>query len=185
MFIKPPGDKTFMQSWKEGLVQIVCVILIVAAVLFLGGRIREFSSFGYIGVFVISLLSSATILLPVPGWMAVISMSRILNPYIVGIVAGLGSGLGEFTGYAAGDGVAKLVVKDEKKLEEYKRLIEKYEVPGIFVLAFIPNPFFDVAGIAAGSVEVPLWKFLAACIAGRVLRYILLAYIGAFSLNFI
>jgi len=174
-----------MKSWKEGLVQIACVIAIFAAVLFLGSRIREFGGFGYLGVFVISLLSSATILLPVPGWMTVIALSRVLDPYLVGIVAGLGSGLGEFTGYAAGDGVAKMVVKDEKKYEEYKRLIEKYEVPAIFVLAFIPNPLFDVAGIAAGSVEVPLWKFLLACIAGRILRYLLLAYLGAFSLNFI
>lgn len=174
-----------MKSWKEGLVQIICVVIIFAAVLFLGGRIREFGQFGYLGVFVISLLSSATILLPVPGWMAVIAISRVLNPYLVGIVAGLGSGLGEFTGYAAGDGVAKMVVKDERKYEEYKRFIEKYEIPAIFVLAFIPNPLFDVAGIAAGSAGVPVWKFLAACIAGRILRYVLLAYLGAFSLNFI
>jgi len=172
-----------MKSWKEGLVQILFVVFIFAAVFLLNDKIMAFQEFGYAGVFLISLLSSATILLPAPGWVAVMAMSAVLNPYLVGICAGIGSGLGEITGYAAGDGAAKIIVKDEKKYESYKRLIARYELPAVFLLAFIPNPLFDVAGIAAGSVDVPLPKFLAACVAGRILRYVLLAYIGAFSLH--
>jgi membrane protein YqaA with SNARE-associated domain len=52
----------------------------------------------------------------------------------------------------------------------------------IFLLAFIPNPVFDVAGIAAGALRIPVWKFIAATMLGRTLRFILLAYFGAWAL---
>jgi membrane protein YqaA with SNARE-associated domain len=172
-----------MKEWKQGLAQIAFVIAVFALVLYFSGQIKQLQAWGYAGVFLISLLSAATVLLPAPGWITVIAMASVLNPYLVGIVAGLGSGLGEITGYMAGDGAAKVIVKDEKAYEKYRKLILKYEMPAVFALAFIPNPLFDVAGIAAGSVEMPIPNFLVACIAGRILRYVLLAYLGAFSLG--
>ncbi|PIZ25416.1 MAG: DedA family protein, partial [Chloroflexi bacterium CG_4_10_14_0_8_um_filter_57_5] len=33
----------------------------------------------------------------------------------------------------------------------------------IAALAFIPNPLFDLAGMASGALKIPLWKFLIAC----------------------
>jgi membrane protein YqaA with SNARE-associated domain len=53
----------------------------------------------------------------------------------------------------------------------------------IFVLAFIPNPLFDIAGIIAGGLKIPWWRYLTACVTGRILRYVLLAMLGAFTLN--
>ncbi len=170
-----------MKSWKEGIAQIVFVIAVFALVFYFNGQLKQLEAWGYAGVFLVSLISAATVLLPAPGWVSVMAMATVLNPYLVGIVAGLGSGIGEITGYLAGDGAAKIVVSDEKTYGRYRGLILKYDIPAVFLLAFLPNPFFDVAGIAAGSVEMPLPKFLAACIAGRILRYVLLAYLGAFT----
>ena len=174
-----------MKQRTEAIAQIIIGIGLVAVVWMMSDRIKALEEWGYLGVFAISLVSAATIILPAPGWASVIAMSTVLNPYLVGIAAGLGSGLGEITGFVAGDGAAKIVIKNKKDFEKYKKLIKKYDMPAIFFLAFIPNPVFDVAGIAAGSAGIDLVRFLIAVIAGRILRYIVLAYIGAFTAGMI
>ena len=58
----------------------------------------------------------------------------------------------------------------ESKVKESKQIhawIGRYGLAGILVLAFIPNPLFDIAGIASGALEIPWWQFLLACAAGR------------------
>jgi len=64
--------------------------------------VRSFGRWGYLSVFAISLLSSATVLIPAPGLAVVFAMGRALDPVTLGIVAGIGSGLGELSGYIAG-----------------------------------------------------------------------------------
>jgi membrane protein YqaA with SNARE-associated domain len=113
-------------------------------------------------------------------------MATVLNPYLVGLVAGIGSALGEITGYLAGSGSEKIVENEKfKKYDKYFKMIKKYDMAAIFALAFIPNPLFDIAGIAAGSLKIPLHRFLIACALGRIARYILLAYLGTFALEYI
>jgi len=110
----------------------------------------------------------------------VIALARSLNPVLLGIAAGFGSGLGELSGYMLGyaghDAVAK-----SKVFYSHSKQVEKYGAPAIFVLAFLPNPVFDVAGIAAGAMKMQWWKFLIATIAGKVLRFILLAYLSLWA----
>ncbi len=50
----------------------------------------------------------------------------------------------------------------------------------ILILSFFPNPFFDLAGAAAGVLKYPLWRFLVFCFVGKTLRYILVAAFGWF-----
>ena len=71
-------------------------------------------------------------------------------------------------------------IKETKKVEE---LVEKYDVFGIFVLSFIPNPIFDIAGVIAGGLKIHWTHFLSACVLGRVFRYVLLALLGNFTLG--
>ena len=172
-----------MNTKTKGILQILLAVLLLLVILFLSKDIEKLAGFGYIGVFLISLLSSATILFPAPGWVAVIAISRILDPIYVGLIAGFGSGLGEITGYIAGSGVNSII--NDEHFTKIKSVIEKYDIFAIFFLSFIPNPLFDIAGIAAGSVGMKWWKFLIACITGRVLRYLILAYLGRFSIEFL
>jgi len=171
-------DKKF-----EGAVQLVFAILIVIVVLYFSNEIESLREYGYFGVFIITTLSSATILFPAPGWATVIAMSAFLDPVIVGIVAGIGSGIGEITGYVAGKGVETMFGNKIKQIEDIKKFVKKYGAPAIFVLSFIPNPLFDIAGIVAGGLRIPWWQFLIACILGRITRYVLLALIGAFTIQ--
>jgi membrane protein YqaA with SNARE-associated domain len=163
----------------KAVLQILAGIAIAALIFVFADKIAELQEYGYIGVFFISMFSAATIFVPAPGWAIVIAMGGILNPYLVGIVAGVGSGIGEITGYLVGSGARDL---SDTKLGKYKDFIKKYGVGAVFVLAFVPNPFFDVAGLVAGALKIKVWQFLIACILGRTLRYIILAYFGAWAL---
>ena len=173
------------QKWI-GAIQIAFAILLIGIIFYLSNEIKQLQELGYLGVFIISLLSAATLFIPAPGWAIVIAMAGVLNPYLVGISAGIGSAIGEITGYIAGSGAEK-VVKDGRfdRFNNYKKKIKENDLLAIFIFAFIPNPLFDVAGLAAGSLGIKIERFLIATVLGRVARYILLAHLGAFSLVFI
>ena len=170
---------------KKGLpvLQILFAVAVGIAVILFNNDIAALGSWGYLGVFLISALSSATILVPVPSWGAVIGLSGVLNPVLLGICAGAGSAIGELTSYLFGSGVAELVVKNKKQYEKYKEWIKKNDFVAIFVLSFIPNPLFDIAGLAAGAAGVSPLRFVIFCAAGRILRFILFGYAGYFLLN--
>ena len=158
----------------------ICISLIA---IFLFSQVGELRGMGYFGVFLISLLSSATIFVPMPGFAVVFAMGAFLNPLLVGVAAGIGSGIGEISGYLAGFAGHDAVMRT-RLFRQHRQGIEKYGLPAIFALAFVPNPAFDVAGIAAGAIKMPLWKFALAAIAGKTLRYILLAYAGEVAYGF-
>jgi membrane protein YqaA with SNARE-associated domain len=169
----------------EGILQIVFSIIIVAVILVFSDQISELSMYGYVGAFLIALLGSATIILPSPAFAAIIAMSASLDPVLLGIVAGIGSGLGEITGYLAGSGARTALNNHFKETKKIEDLVRRYDVLGIFVLSFIPNPLFDMAGIVAGGLKIHWTHFLSACVLGRVLRYVLLALLGSFTLGLI
>jgi membrane protein YqaA with SNARE-associated domain len=174
-----------MDKKIEGALQIILAIVIIGLVFYFSDHISQLKEYGYLGAFVISALSSATIFLPAPGWAVIAMMGRYMDPYLLGFVAGIGSALGELTGYVAGEGARDILNSRIKESKDIQALVAKYGPFGIFFLAFIPNPLFDVAGIVSGALRIPWWQFLLACAAGRVLRYILLAMLGSFTLGLV
>jgi uncharacterized membrane protein YdjX (TVP38/TMEM64 family) len=55
----------------------------------------------------------------------------------------------------------------------------------IFILAFVPNPLFDLAGMAAGALKLPVWKFLLACSIGKILKMLMFAFAGFYSITWL
>ena len=45
----------------------------------------------------------------------------------------------------------------------------------LFLLAFIPNRVFDLAGVTAGALKYPLERFLAVVLTGKILRSVCFA----------
>ena len=66
--------------------------------------IEELAHWGYIGCFIISVLTNGTFILPGFGIVLTFTLGGVLNPAIVGAVAGIGEAIGAigayFTGYA-------------------------------------------------------------------------------------
>lgn len=135
------------------------------------------SPFGLLALFVVSVLSTATVLLPAPGMALTFVAGMGGDPLVVGLVAGLGQGVGELTGYLAGlAGAATLT--EQPRLARPLAWLRRFGAPLVALMAFLPNPFFDVAGLAAGAIGMRLRLFLAAVILGRVAKNLLLAYAG-------
>jgi membrane protein DedA with SNARE-associated domain len=163
---------------------ILAVLGISLAIFALREQLIQLAALGYVGVFLISLLGNATIILPAPSLALVFAMGGVLSPLLVGLVAGLGEALGELTGYAAGF-AGRAVIED---YQTYQRLVGWMERRGgitVFVLSAIPNPFFDLAGIAAGTLKYPVWRFLLFCWLGKTLKTTLVAFAGAYSVTLI
>ncbi len=144
----------------------------------------KFAEYGYPGIFLISILANATILLPAPGFAIVFAMGGVFNPLIVGIVAGAGAAIGELSGYMAGFSGQPIAEKTKIYLR-IESWMQRYGMLTIFVLAAIPNPFFDLGGMAAGALKMPLYKFYISCLLGKIIKMWLFAYAGAYSINWL
>jgi len=48
----------------------------------------------------------------------------------------------------------------------------------IFLLAVIPNPVFDIAGMVAGALKLPLWRFMLWSWLGKCIKMLAFAYGG-------
>jgi len=96
---------------------------------------------------------------------------------LVGLVGGIGAAIGELTGYMAGYS-GQAVVSRQKMYTRLKGWVEKWGMLTIFVLSIVPF-VFDLAGIAAGVLRFPLWKFFLACWLGRTILYLVIAWGGA------
>ena len=161
---------------------IFAVIGISVFVFSIRDQAEHFAHYGYPGIFLVALLSNATVLLPAPGLAVVFTMGGIFHPLGVALAAGTGGALGELSGYIAGFSGQPLI----ERTDIYERItpwIDKYGTLAILILAAIPNPFFDLAGIAAGAAKIPLRNFLLACWIGQLIKTALFAYAGAASID--
>jgi len=163
------------------VLSLLAVIAIVVFVYSISDRAEEFAVYGYPGIFVIAMLANATVFLPAPGVAVVFVLGGVLNPLLVGLAAGAGAAIGELVGYLAGFSGQGLV-EDSETYQRIVPWVARYGAPAIFVFAALPNPFFDVAGVAAGILKMPLAKFMLACWAGETVKMLAFAYAGAGSL---
>ena len=169
------------------VLRILALFAVVAITLFIYSirdRVEQFAAFGYPGIFLIALLANATILLPAPGVAVIYAMGAIFNPFGVGLAAGLGGTIGELSGYLAGFSGQAVV----ERMDVYNRIrpwVDKYGGWAILVLSAIPNPFFDVAGIAAGIAKMPLQTFLLFSGIGQLIKMTAFALAGHYSISFL
>jgi uncharacterized membrane protein YdjX (TVP38/TMEM64 family) len=133
---------------------------------------------GLIVLFGLSALSTATLILPAPGLALTAIAGAAADPLLVGIVAGLGQAVGELTGFAAGRS-GRSLLSGHARDSRLSGWLRQRGMFVIFVLALIPNPLFDVAGIAAGAVRMPVLRYLAAAASGKVIKNVIVAAGGS------
>lgn len=163
---------------------ILAVIGITVYIYSIRDRVEDFAEYGYPGIFLIALMANATVFLPAPGMAVVFTMGSIFNPIGVALAAGTGGALGELSGYLAGFS-GQAVVGRTDVYNKISPWIEKYGSWTILVLSAIPNPFFDIAGIAAGMAKMKLWRFLLFCWIGQIIKMAMFAFAGAYSIDWI
>jgi membrane protein YqaA with SNARE-associated domain len=180
-------------AWRleYSLLIFVVVLMTVFAFAFFYFQVEvsRLKDYGYVGVFIISFIGAASMILPTPALASVVGGGAILNSYLgipafvyVGVVAGLAEALGEFTGYAAGYG-SRIVIQERPEYKRVQGWMERHGVITMFVMSVIPNPLFDVAGAAAGIVRMPLGRFFLAVLAGKIIKDTYMAAVGDFGIG--
>jgi uncharacterized membrane protein YdjX (TVP38/TMEM64 family) len=181
------AESLFRSTVAINILRVLALLIVVGISVYIyeiRDQAAKFAAYGYPGIFLISILANATILLPAPGIILVFAMGSVFNPLVVGLVAGAGAAIGELSGYMAGFS-GQPVAEKTKIYQRIESWMRRYGMLTIFVLAVIPNPFFDLAGMAAGALKMPLHKFLIACLPGKIIKMWIFAYAGAYSINWL
>jgi membrane protein YqaA with SNARE-associated domain len=141
---------------------------------------QQFASYGYLGIFVVTLVSSFTVIMPLPGvvvWVSLV-VALNLNPVLAAFIASIGGTLGEVTAYYIGRaGRAVIAPEHSHRYQVAERWMKRHGGLTVGLFAFFPFLIFDFIGIAAGVLKYPLKKFLLFCWLGRFPRSLVEVYV--------
>jgi membrane protein YqaA with SNARE-associated domain len=160
---------------------IVFLVTLNVAVYFAPIDYGAFTSFAYLGAFIVTLLANALIAVPIPYIPIVAHIGATAEfPWLVVVVGALGSVLGESVAFIAGRAELGLV-SEHPIYRRLHRVAERPLLAGVLLFAFaaLPNPIFDVGGLAAGAVGVPYRVFFVAVLAARLIRLALIVWLGS------
>jgi membrane protein DedA with SNARE-associated domain len=173
--VHPPSSRA--RQFASILLMAAILVGFSALVFIFREQLIRLSQYGYLGLFVIAAVSSASVLVPVPGLALAFATGGALNPLGVGLAIGTGAAVGELIGYAAGVGGHGLV-SDNSSYQRVSVYMKRYGMWAVFGLAVIPNPLFDIVGIVSGVLRIPVWRFFFACWAGNVIKATVIAFAG-------
>jgi membrane protein YqaA with SNARE-associated domain len=193
------GDRASVASQAPGFVWRLEYTLIIGVMFLLAGfaiaffyfsaNIESLKSYGYAGLFLINVIGAASILLPSPAAASVFGGGALLEDFLgvpafiwVGLVAGLGEAVGEFSGYAAGYG-GRLIIQERPAYARIHDWMQKRGFITMFLMSTIPNPAFDIAGLAAGAVQMPLRSFFVAVLIGKIIKNTWIAGAGVLGVG--
>ena len=166
-----------------GLVLVACII--GAAWLF---RDHALEVAGYPGVFLVNFIGAVSLVLPIPGLslIATCGLSVQLNPLALGLLAASGETLGEWSGYVVGYGGHTALDRFgwyRRVQPALARWMRKRGTLILFAVSVIPNPVFDIVGIAAGSVQYPFRRFMIVVFAGKLIKWLAITYACHYGIN--
>ena len=126
---------------------------------------------GYTSIWFLAFIGAALVFLPVSSLAAVCVAATVdLNPFLIAVVAASAEAVGELTGYLAGMG-GKAVFERNRFYLRFKNLFLKYAALTLFFGSIIPNPLFDIMGVAAGSILYPVRRFLLLVFIGKTIKF--------------
>ena len=172
------APSTRRSRWRLAaqIVALLGVFAIAILAVVYGEVLRDrLAGAGYAAVFVLTAVGAATLILPAPAAVSVGAFAAALdNIWAVGLVGATGQMVGELGGYYVGwSGKGAL-----SHVKGYARLsgwMARYGVLTLFVMAAIPNPFFDT--------RIGLLRFVLASWPGLVIKNLAFAWAGVAGLQ--
>ena len=171
------------------------------AIIYYWDYIRHVQEYGYAGSFVIGFIAGSSIPVPLPYLVLTFTLGGVLNPALVGISSGLGAGIGGTLVYLFGRGGSTLLQKcglsflqpeacpDPKEPTTNPRvawfldLARRRGAIVVFLMSAMLNPLFAPMAIAMGALHFRLGRFLFWCVAGNIVKSLVIAYAGYFGLG--
>ena len=133
-----------------------------------------------IGLFISSLIGS-TIFIPFWVEAPLVGLIKLgVNPYLVVIVASIGSLIGTIVNYLLGylgSGIIKRKV-DAGKMDHAKKMMDKYGWSGLFVIILLPLPV-DPITIFPGIARMNFIEFAIVVFLAKLAKYSLI--VGLFN----
>jgi membrane protein DedA with SNARE-associated domain len=143
--------------------------------------------YGYLGIFLISLLGAMSIFVPIPYTVVIFILGGqpSFDPFLIAVAAGAGAAIGEFSGYLIGVGGRKVISgRYKKRIEFLTKLFKKYGPIAIFVFALTPLPD-DLLFIPLGVMRYSLVRAFVPAILGKFFSNLIIAYSGRLSLEIV
>ena len=172
---------------REAIIGGISLVVTIALSLFIlqhRSYIEEIAEWGYFGCFFINVLSNGTFILPGFGIVFTFTLGGVLNPAIVGAVAGTGEAIGAigayFTGYA---GRGLLRDSNSGLYLRFSNIVDRHGSKAIFFVSSVLSPFFYPFAVFLGMVRFGWVRFFLATWAGRTVKSMALAYLGYFGLK--
>ena len=179
------SDRTANQNYLRIGVFLAVIATVVAA--FMLRDQFTLGQVGYSGVALSSLVASAGFILPIPALGAVcaaIGPPFHLNPLFTGLIAGSSEALGELTGYFLGYS-GRAVISRTRIYQKLEGWMDRRGWMLLFLVSIVPNPIFDIIGVAAGALRYPLWRFFVVVWAGKLIKFITFAYACSYSIEWL
>lgn len=180
-----------MDLEKLTVVMVLAVLILVSSIFALVG-VSDLYTFlmdlGYIGAFISGLIGTSSLMISIlPPQVVVFILSDPtlgFNPLLIGVAAGIGAGVGQYTHYYIGEGGRYVIPqKYRERIDRWKPKFEKYGAILIFLFAATPLSPDDLVWIPLGMMKYPKKRALAASITGKTVMLVAFAYGGYYGLN--
>lgn len=135
---------------------------------------------GYLGAFIVSVLGNLIPFIPIPYLVAVFYMAAYLpvDPVLLGIISGIGGAVGKVIIYILSFGSGRLIGEEsEYRIARLRQLLDKYGALAVFIFTITPSPD-DVIIIPLGLIRYSFFKFLLACLLGKIALSMFIAVFG-------
>jgi len=164
--------KAIVQSKLFKKVTFVLGLLFIILTLVISVDPKPFLRFGYLGVFVLNIFGSGTLLIPF--------LIKYMNLFLLALFSGLGIAVNDSVSWVIGSSGESLTKKG-KKLERIEKSVQKYGVFALFFWSLIPFPY-DLVGFVAGYLGMSYYKYIIPTFLGKFIRIILIG-VGIISLT--
>ncbi|MDI6690441.1 MAG: VTT domain-containing protein [Candidatus Bathyarchaeota archaeon] len=144
-------------------------------------------TYGYFGIFLVSLIGAMSIFFPIPYTVIIFTLGGLeaFEPFLIAVAAGMGSAIGEFSGYLLGVGGRKIIgERCKKKMDFLVKVFNKFGLVTIFLFALTPLPD-DLLFIPLGVMRYSFIKAFIPALVGKFFMNLIVAYGGRFSISII
>jgi membrane protein YqaA with SNARE-associated domain len=142
-------------------------------------------SFGIFGVFLVSIVDSSFVPLPIPGItdiMIIVMSASQQNVILLVLLATAGSALGGYFSHQVGQRGGMAFLEKHVPARIFKRVcdwMEKHAILSVALPAVLPPPMpLSPFVLAAGALNMPRKKFMISFTVSRAIRHAVAAWLG-------
>lgn len=141
--------------------------------------------YGFPAIFVISLLSSLIVFVPIPYFVPLAVAALELDPTLVALISTIGAVIAKVIIFKASYYGGKIVSdQTRKRMRPFEILVSRYGWLASFLAAATPIPD-DLIYIPLGFVRYSLWKFTVSLFAGKFLLTFAMAWGSRLSFPYV